>query len=287
MYYLTIITRTKNEPFIEEFVNYHLSQGVDFIHILDDHSTIPVADSVLTNQQVAVHQSPNFHLGQMVDANALYSKISHDSEWFMVLDVDEFVTTKKTPHHTIRDELLTTFKDADCIKVPWVMMSCNNRANDPKSLLGEQIHRWNHDARHPHPTAWHKGRCRYEQIEIKSIFRGRCFKTLANSHHPGKPGGPVVCVDGVYGRLAAIDPFYQNLREADIAKASLLCYHYRIISRESCLRKIATSSLQDYKTDIDNLMACDFPELVDTTMQEKYRAIKIASNHSVIDHCES
>ena len=80
-----------------------------------------------------------------VIANDLYNKIRHNFEWLIYVDVDEFITTKKNITRTIRQELETTFKNVDCVRIPWVMMACNKLEKNPTSVLEENIFRWNHD----------------------------------------------------------------------------------------------------------------------------------------------
>ena len=67
----------------------------------------------------------------------------------------------------------TTFKDVDCIKIPWIMMSCNKLKKNPKSILETNIYRWNHDLKHPHPEEalkiWKHRCCKYDKIEVKSM----------------------------------------------------------------------------------------------------------------------
>ena len=268
--FLTIITRVKNEPFLAEFVHYYLSQGADKIYILDDNSSLPFDASVLHNPRVTIKPCRAFAKDEMSDARLLYQNIRNESTWFALIDADEFITARLNQQWTIQEELKNNFAGADCIKVPWVMMSGNGREKDPYSLLGEIIHRWDHDRRHPHPDQWHKGRCRYDQIEVKCIFRGAAFTELANSHHPGGASAQGArTFDSIRIREAPLDPFYNNLREHDIAAGHLLCYHYRMISRESCLRKSTDSNFAAYKVGINALLACDYPEIIDRTLQNK------------------
>ena len=48
---------------------------------------------------------------------------------------------KKNIINTIKDQLNTTFKDVDCIKILWVMMSCNSIEKNPNSILLENTYR--------------------------------------------------------------------------------------------------------------------------------------------------
>ena len=90
---------------------------------------------------------------QMDEVNKLYKQIKQNFEWIISVDVDEFITTKKNIKNTIRDELLTVFNNFDCICIPWVMMSCNGKKENPKSILLENTFRWNHDNKHVNSIA--------------------------------------------------------------------------------------------------------------------------------------
>ena len=184
MSFLSIITRYFNEPYLDEFVEYYFHEGVDKIYILYDvHSTMSISSHVKSNPKVEIFKSEKFEEHELLDVNDIYTKIRDVSKWFMFIDIDEFITTKKNGNITIRKELMTTFKDVDCIKIPWVMMACGSIKRDPPSLLQNLCYRWNHDLRHPHPNNWHKGRCRYEKIEVKCIFKSEKFDYIT-WHYP-------------------------------------------------------------------------------------------------------
>jgi hypothetical protein len=263
---------------MDEFVQYYLGQGVDQLYILyDPRSVIRLSDYVKQHPQIHIVRSTNFGNGEEIhknicrDVNRLYQTIRKTSAWFIFVDADEFIHTRRDPSRTIRQELRQTFEAVDCIKIPWVMMSCNGRQTNPVSLLNDITHRWNHDLKHPHPNGWRKGRCRYDSIEVKCIFRGDKFKEVY-CHTPQDPiWGAVRIVDGVYGNPAKLDPFYHNLREKDIAAAVFLCNHYRIYSYEACLQKCSNNpSLPEYCLDnLDNLWACDYADLVDERLCKK------------------
>ena len=239
MFFLGLVTRCKDEFFIKEFCDYYLSQGVDKIYVIDDDSNDKSIYNNIDDKKIEIIYENNiFSKGEMYVVNEYYKKIKHKFKWIISVDVDEFVTTKKNITHTIKDELNTTFKDVDCIKIPWVMMSCNNRDKNPKRILLENTYRWNHDKKHPHKK--HKFRCRYDQIEVKCIFKTDKFNEI-DIHNPNKPVGDCIIVDSITKKEEKLNPFYDNLREEDIKNGHLLCYHYRIISKENCLNKLNKS----------------------------------------------
>ncbi len=103
---------------------------------------------------------------------------------------------------------------------------------------------------------------------MKSIVKGSKVSRLG-IHVPVQPDD-LNCVNSIdLSPEKSNDPFYRNLREADIDKAILLCYHYRIISEESNLRKIETSQFEKYKTDVENLNLSDHPDMIDLFMSNK------------------
>lgn len=269
--FLGLITRCKDEFFISEFCEYYLEQGVDKIYIIDDDSKDKsIYESLLSNKSVVILYKKNLFAGnQMKEADALYKEIRNEFEWIISVDVDEFITTKKNTNNTIRQELETTFKDCDCVKVPWVMMACNNLEHNPTSVLKTIVHRWNHDKKHMHKIS--KFRCRYNKIEVKCIFKTETFGGLS-IHHPSLPSKRVEhvrIVESVFGNTQQLNPFYSNLRESHIANGHLLCYHYRIISRENCLNKLSKAQYRRYS--VEDLMASDHPDLVDNTIKEKFQ----------------
>ena len=91
------------------------------------------------------------------------------------------------------------------------MMSSGGIKKDPPSILQNLNTRWNHDKKHPHPNKWLKGRCRYDNIEVKCICRCYVFPCLG-LHHPNFISNyNFICVDSIDGKTSSLNPFYNNL----------------------------------------------------------------------------
>jgi hypothetical protein len=277
IYFLSLIVRFYNDPFICEFVEYYLSEGVDMIYIVNDNDTVMNIPEILVNHpKVTIWYSQfdetsrkEYHKNQMHFCNLLYSKVRFMSTWFIVIDSDEFINTRRNYEKTIRDELMTTFKDVDCIKVPWIMMASNGLEKDPTSLLQGLPYRWNHDIRHPNPTDNYKSRCWYEYIHCKCIFKSVKFNSFHN-HAPNFESDGLIAVDSIYGNR--YDPRYHpydNLRESDIRVAFLICNHYRVISKQSCIRKCNENKLPGYQADYNSVFIADYPEVRDEHLKNK------------------
>ena len=265
MFFLGIITRCKDEFFIKEFCEYYLSQGVDKIYVIDDNSNDKSIYNNINDNRITIIYEKN--IINKSYANKLYKQIKSDFKWMIYCDIDEFITTNKNITNTIKDELNTTFKDVDCIKIPWVMMSCNMKEKNPKSILLENTYRWNHNNKHPHKIK--KFRCRYNEIEIKCIFKTNKFNSILD-HYPKDKLDNVIIVDGINKKNQELYQFHKNLRENDIENGILLCYHYRIISKENCINKLKNNLwyIQNNYT-IEDLMSCDYPEIIDDTIKYK------------------
>ena len=93
----------------------------------------------MTNHpKVFVYEATHFksHHEKLIDAQNMYTHLLRDkTKWFMFIDADEFITTRRNPNKTIREELETTFKGADLIKIPWVMFGSNNHNKKPNGII--------------------------------------------------------------------------------------------------------------------------------------------------------
>jgi hypothetical protein len=181
--------------------------------------------------------------------------------------MDEYITTRRNVKNTIRDELETTFKDCDCVEIPWVMMSFNSIEKNPESLLKTNTYRWNHDMKHPTKHGY-KFRCMYELIPVKSIFKPCKFNKI-NCHRPLQPiTAQVKIVDSIDNlKMTPVNDGYPNLREEKIARAYLVCYHYRIVSLQHYLYKKKHKIWHNFT--MEAVKSCDYPEIVDETLKNK------------------
>lgn len=275
---IALIVRVKNEAHIEEFVRYYLTEGIDKIFIFDD-----LSDGKYKKILDSLHKSslpvlvirrklvPNPNQAQIV-RQVYHRRIKKNFDWVMYVDADEYIVPKKEATSTIRKELATTFSKADCVLVPWVMIAYNGLEKDPKSILKTNIWRWDHDKKHPAPTGTsRKFRCRYDAIEVKSIWRTSKFN-LDGVHVPRSIGDSLhVVVDSVTGLECALKPLRANLRESNVRSGHLLCYHYRIASKQHAKRRLRTSSLRNYRAiqSIKEITDTDYPEVRDTTLRDR------------------
>ena len=288
--FLAIICRIRNEEFMmKTFIPYYISQGVDKIYLIDDNrfNDALYPETVTNNKHVEFIRSsdiPNNSsdkkniIEEMVNANIVYKRIRPFTKWVMNIDADEFIYTKNDK--TIRETLITDFKEADLIFIPWVMFSNNGREFDGDDILIDNVHRWNHDKRHD--TGFAKTGGRFDKIECKPIFKAEFFESFKNPHTPTEQNKKEInIVDGVTNlpRKPSDSFRYFNFRESHIKNAIFLCNHYRFSSIERIKLKCDKKSLIGYKKiDEDKCVRLsiegDFPEKVDEYLKNKWIVLK-------------
>ena len=278
---VALMCRIKNERYIREFVDYYLAEGVTHIYLFDDMSTLYLEelDTIrASDMPVTVIRAP---LVPYVNTPAVVLRgyeqhIRHYYDWVINVDADEYIVPCKNKGSTICKELKRTFRNVNCVYVPWVMMGFQGREKDPGSLLLETLYRWDHDKRHPNEDVSNtKFRCRYDSIEYKSIWRPSQFEQWG-IHTPNSPISPPVCVDAV--RCAPVkgprEVTSYHLSESDIATGHLLCYHYRLASKEHARRKTQHQTQNLYRrSDVyEGLLSNDFNEVYDDTVKKRVLA---------------
>lgn len=265
-----LITRCRNEPYVNEFVNHYINEGVDGIYIVDDESREDTFRDVARCPAVQVVTGLPFTNGP--ELQVVYDRIRKEYDWILIADMDEYITAKKNIHNTVRDELLTTFRYVECVKIPWVMMAFNGIEGNPECLLETNTYRWNHSKKHRSASKERKLRCRYREIETKCAFKTEAFDRVWYHGPIREDLDGVRVVDGIYNKEALLDPYYRNLREKDISRAFLLCFHHRGVSKQRCREKRVGTHIKPYRRiHAEELIARDFPEVVDETLRVKSR----------------
>jgi hypothetical protein len=275
-HFLAIICRIRNEHFMmQTFIPYYLSQGVDKIYLIDDNSDFLYDNNLMKNDKVQLIQGSLARKtgNEMADANHIYQQIRPFTKWVMTIDADEFIYTKK--HTTIRNCLETEFKNAHCVFIPWVMFSFNQREKDGNDIIIDYLLRWNHDKKHPHPNKNAKNRCRYEQIECKSIFKSNAYMSLNNPHNPTNPVSKSLNTRESVYNLPHKNRYFSNFREQHINDGFMLCNHYRFSSLEKIKDKCKRTAFNNYNSleedsCVENCILSDHPEVYDDYLKQKW-----------------
>ena len=82
--------------------------------------------------------------------------------------------------------------------------------------------------------------------------------------------GNCIAVNSVDNKGFDINPFFKELHEKEIEEARILCFHYRIMSREACETKYKSSKLDGYKKSIiADLWTNDYSGIQEEFMKNK------------------
>ena len=155
-YFLSLCLCIKNESkYIEAYINHYIQQGVEHFYIINNNSDDNIEEfinnshykSIVTlitdNRDINVYGS-----GVIIELfrQHLYSLIKEESEWAIIVDIDEFMYGKNG--YTIKSYLKSLEPDIGGIYVIWNII--NPYKDENNSLISDfsiknNIKRVNHD----------------------------------------------------------------------------------------------------------------------------------------------
>ena len=192
-HYLSVMVRVQDESFsILEFIQHYLEEGADHIFIYDDQSVDELVSVLgcIDAQFFTIFTSSSFkglknNLPRNVNEK-MYEMIRPQTHFLIVVDVDEFITSRSSPQLTIRDILLKNYSNCGIISVPWLLFSWGNateivRNNGRYSLF----HRWGYHERYAvaevHEDSAHRNR--HNGAENKIIISTAHVPFLQRGYH--------------------------------------------------------------------------------------------------------
>jgi hypothetical protein len=231
---IAVVTRVKNEPYVETFVRYYLAEGVDDIFLLDDDSDQFTEDLRRVHRlpQVTVISARDIRTGvtdswtrwnatgdramrlcASRSAGEAVRQLSREDpvrrmylhwiapryDWLINVDADEFMLPSAPVR--LRELLSSVFADVDCVLCPWLQFGFSDRAQDPPDLLRDNVRRVDLDAARRSlvhgADRWSKGLG--GALQRKCMFRPSAF-ALWMDHEPLLPVRDVTFFDAVSGR---------------------------------------------------------------------------------------
>lgn len=181
---LIIIAIFKNESHIlEEWIAFHLKQGVDKIYLIDNGSTDnyqSIVKKYLITGDISIIVDSTPH-AQNILYNKYYLPIAKLSEWVLIIDLDEFIYSRG-PYPTIVDYLDTLDNNISRIHIPWKCYGSNGHIEQPNRVLANFTKRAGLD------------NADIKIANVKSITRGSKIKTL-DLHH-SNIGDGIITISG-------------------------------------------------------------------------------------------
>lgn len=143
MYFLSIGAIFKNESVgLEEWILNHLNEGVDHFYLINNGSTdnfIPIIEKY--NQYITLFNDDSRH-SQVKLYNKYFIPIKNESVWFMIIDIDEFVYSRKN-YVKITDYLKTVNNNVSKIALFWKMYGSSGYIEQPNSIIHSFVNRNN------------------------------------------------------------------------------------------------------------------------------------------------
>jgi hypothetical protein len=133
---LAIMTVVKNEgAYLEEWINFHLKQGVQYIYIFNHNSSDNTSKILLPYiknlqvQEINIDMTTSF-VQELVLKHFLAMRPAF--RWIMFIDVDEFVYHKSGENLV---QFLNKFSQEDCLKFSWRNFGTSNHLLKPEGKV--------------------------------------------------------------------------------------------------------------------------------------------------------
>ena len=125
--------------YINEFIDYYIKLGIDHIFLYDDNEPGTEKFSEAINKKyknfLSILDNKILHIKNQADAfNDCYKKNYIEFDWFIMVDMDEFVYIV---NNTLKEYLKNKiFNKCDFIKLHWVIPTDNDLIHyDPRPLF--------------------------------------------------------------------------------------------------------------------------------------------------------
>jgi hypothetical protein len=241
-YYLSICAIFKNESHIlDEWINHYIKEGVDHFYLINNGST----DNYVSIISKYSDRITLFHDNRKWVQTECYNKYVlpelWNSEWIMVVDLDEFVYARNG-FNKISDYLRTLDCDISVVFVQWKMFGSNGHEKQPTSAIKGFTRRM--DGFHP---------------LRKSISRTKVITQL-RLHNPIISDGKCILADG---QIVQNEPL-ENCPVERMSYHYLHLNHYAIQSKEFFLNVKKTRGDADSKTTENIRNNDDYFQIYDT-----------------------
>lgn len=203
-------------PYLKEWVEYHLSIGVQYFVIYDNNSIIPIRETLveyIKKGGVAVIDCPITSRPQLRAYNHCLFHMCERTKWIIYIDVDEFIILNK--HNQISD-LLKEYDSFGGLSLNWKLYNAGGHVTKPKESVMEA----------------------YKECLPFSSLVNKHVKTILQPRHTLVMGSPhhALYIDGNY----SVNENYRCVPSAfsDFSNDVAHINHYYTKSYEEWLHKI-------------------------------------------------
>lgn len=217
-HYLAVCAIAKDEgPYFKEWIEWHLSQGVDHFYIYDNESsdgTREILQPYIDSGVVEYKYWPG-HRRQLAAYDDCLDHYRLASRWIAFIDLDEFIVPVKDASIPA---FLKRFEAFAAVEINWLVYgSSGHKTKSP----GTMMERFRFHSLPGHRLNRH----------VKSIVNPREVFTMIGCHEAAKISGSIADSHG--------QPVTKNFREREPQQDIIRINHYAVRSYEEFLEKQA------------------------------------------------
>ena len=224
-YFLSLVAIFKNEhSIIKEWIEHYLMEGVDHFYLIDngsDDAYRPRVEPYLNTKQIEIAIDPTPHMQTAHYNNYYLRRIKEESEWIMVVDLDEFMYARKG-YRKISDYLRTLNDQVVQVYVPWKLFGSSGFLEQPVNCIESFTRRtqYNHVKTN--------GMISTELMFVKTLSRTQTLTQLGIHSSCHGLNFLEITSDGVNANRT--DPSHQVITEQSLEASAIHCNHYPIQS---------------------------------------------------------
>ena len=216
--YLAVCAIAKDEgPYFQEWIEWHLSQGVERFYIYDNESsdgTREILEPYIQKGIVVYKYWPGYRR-QLAAYDDCLENYRFDSRWIAFIDLDEFIVPVKDASIP---EFLKRFENFAGVEINWLIYGSGGMRT---KMPGTMMERFKRHSKPDHRLNRH----------VKSIVDPRRVFTMIGCHEAAKISGYIADSHG--------EPVRKNFRERVPQQDIIRINHYAVRSYEEFTEKQA------------------------------------------------
>ena len=214
--YLSVCVIAKDEgPYFKEWLDWHISMGVDKFYIYDNESTDntrEILEPYIKSGVVDYTYFPGYRM-QLAAYDDCLKKHRFDTRWLAMIDMDEFIVP--VMHKSI-PEFLKPLEKHPVVEINWLIYGSGGAK---KKEPGTMMERFRYHSEPSHPLNHH----------VKSIFNPRRVYGMIGCHEAARINGKAVDSNGNRIKTA--------WRDRDAVHDVIKINHYAVRSYEEFVEK--------------------------------------------------
>jgi len=133
-YNISLCCIIKNESYLEEFMTYYILLGVEHFYIYDNDSDIEIITSLKNKCTIIPYPG---ELKQMEAYHNCLNICKTETEWLLIIDVNEYVVPNK---HVSLTSFLSDYDDYNAIGINCVMFNSNYQGRIQSEFIIQNEH---------------------------------------------------------------------------------------------------------------------------------------------------